>query len=85
VTQAFNEQAETREMLLGLIISVKDACDCVTQVRRFKTSAQLGDRLKQLQPLVQDVLDFASNYQSTVGGTGASPFVRTYTGAETRW
>jgi hypothetical protein len=79
-----NEQAETREMLLGLIISVKDACACITQIQRFKTSAQLDERLKQLQPLVQGALDFARNYQSTVGGTGATSSARTYTGAETR-
>jgi hypothetical protein len=72
-------------MLLALISSVMGACACVTQIQRFKTSAQLDHQLKQLHPLVEGAFNVVHNYQSSVGGTGATSFVHTYTGAETRW
>jgi hypothetical protein len=79
ITQALAEQAETRDMLLSLVSSVMDACSCVTQIQRFKTSAQLDDRLKQLQPLVKDAFNFVDDYQSRLGGTGATMCARTDT------
>jgi hypothetical protein len=82
ITQAVAEQAETRDMLLSLVGSVMDACSCVTQIQRFKTSTQLDDRLKQLQPLVKDAFDIVDDYQSRLGGTGATIRARTESSAD---
>jgi hypothetical protein len=82
ITQVFAEQAETRDLLLALITSVMDVCSCVTQIQRFKTSAQLEKHLGNLQPLVNDASDFVVNYRSKLGGAGKTSFMRT-TVAET--
>jgi hypothetical protein len=80
ITQALAEQAETRDLLLALVTSVMDACSCVTQIQRFKTSAQLDSYLGKLQPLVDDASDFIVSYRSKLGGTGKTSFMRAYNG-----
>ena len=56
------KQEETHDSVLALVESVMATSSCVTEVQRFKTSGQLSDRLKELQPLPNDASDFVNIY-----------------------
>jgi hypothetical protein len=68
----FEKEAEAHDMLLGLVDSVMDVSFCVTEVKRFKTSDQLINRLQELEPMVLDVSRLVHGYQSKYGGIGMS-------------
>jgi hypothetical protein len=66
------KEAETRDVLLSLVDSVIDACSCVAEVQRFRTSDMLKARLKELQPFVDDACDSVNVHHSRSGTKGAS-------------
>jgi hypothetical protein len=68
----FEKEAETRDVLLSLADSTIDACSCVAEVQRFRTSDQLKARLKELQPLVNDACNFVNVHHSRPGTTGTA-------------
>jgi hypothetical protein len=72
LTQILQKQAEAHEALLDLVDSVLDASSCATQVRCYKTSDQLKNRLQELRTLVGEASDIVNKHYNRSGLKGAS-------------